>query len=231
MSQEYSNFHFLPSKIRVLCVSKAYVIFCSFLHQISEKITNCNIWSQCIKQKCHYVTFCILGHISLRRQHLYLVASLIIPLTLPPCLALSQRRTVWCLREEKKDGAHSKRDFSCKSNLSYCYRVVWMKRIAIKNHVCIFCVERTGSISLLALTAFLLLCLSYTSLITTPLPAVTLVPLLCSHISNPTFFCPLCLLHLCNPSLSSLSQPPFSFISFYLLSPLCLLSPFLLSTH
>lgn len=147
-------------------------------------------------------------------QDLYLVASLTIPLTLPPCMALSQRRMVWCLRDEKKDSVLSKRDFSCKSNLSYCYRVVWMKRVAIKNHVCILCVERTGSTSLLALTAFLLLCLSYTSLITTPLTAVTLVPLLCSHISNPTFLCPLCLLHLCNPLLSSLSLlylllPPF----------------------
>lgn len=92
-------------------------------------------------------------------QDLYLVASLTIPLTLPPCMALSQRRTVWCLRGENKDGVHSKKGFKLlKSNFSQSDHDVWWKTIAIKNQLCISSVERrTRSMFLLTLTALLVL--------------------------------------------------------------------------
>lgn len=69
-----------------------------------------------------------------------------------------------------------------------------------------------------------LLCLSYTPLIITPFPVVTLVPLLCSHISN-SVFPQFCLLHLCNPSLS----PPSSLLYLILPPLLTSLAPFCFS--
>lgn len=72
-------------------------------------------------------------------------------------------------------------------------------------------------------------CLACFSFIITPLLVATFIPLLGSHISNSCKkknICPLCLLHLLNPSLCRLFQTLPSFISFYLFFPSHSLSPF-----
>lgn len=153
-------------------------------------------------------------------QDLYLVVSLTIPLTRPPCMALSHRRTVWCLRNENKDGAHTHKKGILAVGATYRYGVVWQQIIMHASPV-------WTALTVYLCTASLLLTLLWLPLLSLLSPSFHSSAL---TFPIPHFSCPLCLLHLCNPSPSSLSQPPLFFISFYLLSPFPLTLPYPLAS-
>lgn len=156
-------------------------------------------------------------------QDLYLVASLTIPLTLPPCMALSQRRTVWCLRGENKDGAHGKRDLSSKKQLLLKLSRCLMENDCNKESIMYLQCGKEDTQYVSANSC----CFACLTLLWLPL-----LPLLSPsfHFSALTF--PIPQFFVLSASFTSVIPhflPPLSFISFYLLSPFCLLSSFLLS--
>lgn len=147
-----------------------------------KKKNDCKMWLQYITQKGHYITLRILEHLSSRRRHkiyIWLWVWQYLWLALPVWLWVTEGRFDVCETRTKMVHTHTQKgDFGCRSNLS-----LW-RCLTANNHACISCVDSTNSVPLHSLAP------AYTPLITTSLPVVALFPLLCSHISNSTFFLP-----------------------------------------